>query len=1565
MKKILVYEKKSDFSREYAVEKASVNESEIIKFQTDIKEKIDVISVYGCFKECVSVSANFLNEKTADLLASLSETRGKKEAVVLLAKNQANVTRVVVFYVNMKKMYKDRPFSMNNPGLIFLKCIVDLSKTTFCCGSKKASDQWFIGNKEKCEKLHPYCSSVFNEKRIKIEEKKVDISNMFQPISLDSSVIYNINYFNGDLSNITFGIDEPHFENISRKDIIYDATKAIRDMLTKYINSDNTQSSYHYASYAATSELSEKVIAVVTTRCKKACNISKDEVSKLLNDFFKRTEALRNEYSDIQTSKLKKIKENMLAEYEFEDEIGPFWDKARLYECWEAITAKIRRLYEGYNAYWDEPLKNFKKLVKKKKKPISERDKKHFDKEDDLETYFTYLAKESEADINKDKSNYSKSKDEVVELFIPKIKERMTEFEKITTQVVKDYEIVCDRDKDGTLKNLRIIKASNDIRLKFKSQCEIITIFQINSQCKNYIVFTRDKEPGEVKVVEYCYSRKTKEVTKLAELTVSNLIITYHPETFTLAGFDNEKCVLYYGQIDELGKWGQQPYSPFSSMKSPPKPVTCLSFYPDDNYRIFMLTEDGTMFQYYIRSKKLEKIEHKVNVDGEIRITSLVPSCKTDEKYEEIQVCDKAKMIFMRSKSVIDCYNTNWTIIYNFKLSPDDRLMGYKIFSNQMDNIILLIKEKGIICNVFTGSIGAKELTIKAEEFSAVPGNPLLDSLYCALYKFNPKDEKKNDLCICFEDFTIDPETEDGYQNKYINYASDLGLTSIFHRVSLKKLNDLEFTLDSGIITSYPKAQFLWVLKTRIPIQITTIEEANMVPLKDGLNQKEEFFKQITESRYLTEAIVNYAHFGIYENILMEINKPLVVVGIVGKQSSGKSYFLNQMFSTIFDVSGTRCTDGIWLSLGKVGDKVVAVFDCEGLFSIRRVEMEEIKLCTTLAAVCDILILNQDLTFSRQLSSLFNKFNKSVGRIEGKKLFKGILLNLVRDVPSDACKDSLSEWESMTRSLFEKKEHTFIEVLFTGRTDCQPIHHYENAIFPAEVRKVCQKISQVIPRWMTGKEFLDSLKLVLSHVYTDDDSNIDSHYFMLLANRQMDSLKSNWLKCEQLKGQKQTAEVTIEGKLYLFDIDLSGLDLCEDPKKSSANSLDQFIDCFQENLVKLGLAESISIGKDINYYRQNFKKFLISSLEARKKALLLLLSENLPKGEHYQKEFKDALERAKGEFSILTEPYKICGEKCKSCLLTCWLFANHDGDCDCKTDHKCHKLCEGCKIEEICGKEGGHAGPHFCTKKQHLCEHKCKYDERSCKHPINHDPKLEHICAESHHCPVKCNMENCKGTCKFDVTVEHTEHICIHAELGCLSHCIICDRKCASPDHYHNVRKETEEVKMPFGTAKVHLCEQTHPCTSKCEMDGICKADFAPPEAKVWSNGAVKFPYDYFKPIIQTLQCKIVIPVGKISHEGKHNCLSVHTCKERCVECQSFCNGEFGHSGKHSANLHRNKENSFFVSEAKDAKIAITGKDGRMYNVGESSSPEECCTSCIRSQDRTISRAIFQHQATN
>jgi len=80
---------------------------------------------------------------------------------------------------------------------------------------------------------------------------------------------------------------------------------------------------------------------------------------------------------------------------------------------------------------------------------------------------------------------------------------------------------------------------------------------------------------------------------------------------------------------------------------------------------------------------------------------------------------------------------------------------------------------------------------------------------------------------------------------------------------------------------------------------------------------------------------------GLYESVLASHTGPVKFVCALGQQSMGKSYQLNHLGGTLFDVAGGRCTDGVWMSArftrDAAGAETAVVFlDCEGIGSPQR-----------------------------------------------------------------------------------------------------------------------------------------------------------------------------------------------------------------------------------------------------------------------------------------------------------------------------------------------------------------------------------------------------------------------------------------------------------------------------------------------------------------------------------------------------------------------------------------------------------------------------------------------------
>jgi hypothetical protein len=99
--------------------------------------------------------------------------------------------------------------------------------------------------------------------------------------------------------------------------------------------------------------------------------------------------------------------------------------------------------------------------------------------------------------------------------------------------------------------------------------------------------------------------------------------------------------------------------------------------------------------------------------------------------------------------------------------------------------------------------------------------------------------------------------------------------------------------------------------------------------------------------------------WGLYEIVMNSTEGNVVVVCAIGQQSVGKSYQLNHLGGTFFDVAGGRCTDGVWLSArpfvddqGK--DRLAVFLDCEGIGSLERTETEDMLHCLLVGAISSL-----------------------------------------------------------------------------------------------------------------------------------------------------------------------------------------------------------------------------------------------------------------------------------------------------------------------------------------------------------------------------------------------------------------------------------------------------------------------------------------------------------------------------------------------------------------------------------------------------------------------------------
>ena len=109
-----------------------------------------------------------------------------------------------------------------------------------------------------------------------------------------------------------------------------------------------------------------------------------------------------------------------------------------------------------------------------------------------------------------------------------------------------------------------------------------------------------------------------------------------------------------------------------------------------------------------------------------------------------------------------------------------------------------------------------------------------------------------------------------------------------------------------------------------IPIQIAKIMGSEFKVMSNGENidkiiysetQKQKLKNMKNDVKFNISQYSNMIKFSIKESIFEFFELPVIVICCFGTQSIGKSTFLNELTGSLFDVSGRRCTEGIWMAI--------------------------------------------------------------------------------------------------------------------------------------------------------------------------------------------------------------------------------------------------------------------------------------------------------------------------------------------------------------------------------------------------------------------------------------------------------------------------------------------------------------------------------------------------------------------------------------------------------------------------------------------------------------------------
>ena len=759
-------------------------------------------------------------------------------------------------------------------------------------------------------------------------------------------------------------------------------------------------------------------------------------------------------------------------------------------------------------------------------------------------------------------------------------------------------------------------------------------------------------------------------------------------------------------------------------------------------------------------------------------------------------------------------------------------------------------------------------------------------------------------------------------------------------------------------------------LITFVPLQVARCKSNEFYILDDGRPVS-------MDSVNVTFDLIEKINFGFYESIFNAWTGDIKVISSMGKQTTGKSFTLNHLTGSSFNIAGTRCTDGCWMTVKEQEDCLYVILDFEGLGSFERTEQDDMLLSLFNSSISTITIFKTGMRLDRDVDKMFNKINMGSDQLKGNnKVFKGKFLIVINDVAEQDVEDTPREFEEKISNIVSKSENNFIKKLYNSDFEIMAFPAFESKDYYENMDALLHIIrSEIEPIFKTGNEFVSTMKLLMAKLATNDFSPLD---------RQQIDERVRFLRCmmEPAIQFGQTSDDEPKKKeLDLKCLDNASLKIPTEKEIELASvgtiALNDFEIIFRPDQLEDTLLRFLAImeltSDNFLNWREGLQNYLAETISFRFERVETWLEENLRKWkESENSEYDDIinvmLENLENKKLNFLQTYKFCDEKCGKCFLKCTQAVNHRGTHKCSIpDHRCVASCEFCETDKLrCKLPYGHGGKHVCGEISHVCSEPCRFNVLNdcvgeCLKMMGHDG--DHECSEKRHpCKEVCTLKGCEGRCMIECEVNHSVHKCTKEQ--CVGKCSVksCSNKCSSIDHFHGnevsriFREEQKDANEFFFllddgitgyNCEEHFCGKEHHCGFECEHEGFCN---------VWTEKEVKnetfegerdtFTYSLkFVEKGQKLPCRQKLEPFSTKHEGEHSCSKEsHICMTKCPTCENICDKPINHvmSGDvlHHAH-HGNMRKCFFVANQDNIEVG-----NHKYKVGEQAVAEMCHIFC-------------------
>ena len=174
--------------------------------------------------------------------------------------------------------------------------------------------------------------------------------------------------------------------------------------------------------------------------------------------------------------------------------------------------------------------------------------------------------------------------------------------------------------------------------------------------------------------------------------------------------------------------------------------------------------------------------------------------------------------------------------------------------------------------------------------------------------------------------------------------------------------------IDDRLTFSAAKACYLNWVKSGNPLHFL-----HSAPLQFGAFEPLRWHPQLSGASFFGSDFIGDVLRELDRDLGVDVRRrPLLVISVIGVQSSGKSTLMNYLFGCSFATHVGRCTKGLYISLLETRHALLVILDTEGLLSVEaRDDVFDKQVALMTMACSDLVIVNNRGELGRHVGDLF------------------------------------------------------------------------------------------------------------------------------------------------------------------------------------------------------------------------------------------------------------------------------------------------------------------------------------------------------------------------------------------------------------------------------------------------------------------------------------------------------------------------------------------------------------------------------------------------------------------